>query len=85
MRIICLIFCCDTKDLGSQSHLNNLNVEEIHLYQQKLALEIKKREEEKKANLSRDETNMKSGNVVPKLDLKSEAGSSKTKTSAELK
>lgn len=32
MRIICLICCCVTKDLGSQSQLNGLKQEEIELY-----------------------------------------------------
>jgi hypothetical protein len=29
MRIICLVCCCDTFDLGSQSHLNSINDMEI--------------------------------------------------------
>ena len=24
MRILCLVFCCDTSNIGSQSHLNAL-------------------------------------------------------------
>ena len=32
-RIICLIFCCDTNDIGSTSHLNALNEQEIEIYQ----------------------------------------------------
>ena len=48
MRIICLICCCVTKDLGSQSQLNGLKQEEIELYRQQIEEEMKKRQSLKK-------------------------------------
>mmetsp|Transcript_2214 Transcript_2214/g.3835 ORF Transcript_2214/g.3835 Transcript_2214/m.3835 type:complete len:253 (+) Transcript_2214:561-1319(+) len=49
-RLICLICCCDTNEIGSQSHLNNLNEYEI----QQLVQEIAKREREKKMEVQGD-------------------------------
>jgi len=43
MRMVCLVCCCITKDLGSASHLNALKEEEIEMFQQQLELELQRR------------------------------------------
>lgn len=48
-RIVCLIFCCDTNDIGSTSHLNALNEQEIEIYQSQLLAEHARKEQEKRA------------------------------------
>jgi len=40
MRIFCLLFCCDTNDIGEQDHLMKLNAEEIAFYKRQLAKEL---------------------------------------------
>ena len=40
LRLICVICCCDTTDIGSQTHLNALNDMEIELYQQNLKKQL---------------------------------------------
>lgn len=32
MRFLCLLFCCDTNDIGEQDHLIKLNDDEIAFY-----------------------------------------------------
>ena len=35
-RILCLICCCDASDIGSHSHLSQLNDADIQMYQLQL-------------------------------------------------
>ena len=43
------MFCCDTNDIGSTSHLNALNEQEIEIYQSQLLAEHARKEAEKRA------------------------------------
>lgn len=43
MRMICLICCCDTSDIGSAANLNALNEKEIEIYQRQLKKEMERR------------------------------------------
>ena len=82
-RIICLIFCCDTNDIGAQSHLNALNEQEIQIYQAQLKAEYDRREKDKQALLAKemgdddDEDGDMGGTIPQPEDKKSE------KTNAE--
>jgi len=58
MRIICLIFCCETSNIGSASHLNKLNEQEIQMVQQNLVREMERRERERR---ERDKANTEGG------------------------
>ena len=41
--MICLIFCCDTSDIGSAAMLNRLDEKEIEIYQKQLRKEMDRR------------------------------------------
>ena len=43
MRLMCLLCCCDTSDIGAAAPLNRLDDKEIELYQKVLKKEIENR------------------------------------------
>ena len=50
MRMICLLCCCETNDIGIYSHLNNLNEAEIQMFQMQLQKQLELKEKEKKGD-----------------------------------
>lgn len=48
MRMICLLCCCDTTDIGSAANLNTLEEKEIEAYQRQLKREMDRRQTIKK-------------------------------------
>ena len=42
-RLVCLVCCCDTSDIGALSNMNDLKEDEIELYQKQLTLEVQRR------------------------------------------
>lgn len=43
MRLMCLLCCCDTSDIGAAAPLNRMNDKEIELYQKVLKKEMESR------------------------------------------
>lgn len=69
-RLICLICCCDTNDIGSQAHLNRLNEEEIQIYHRQLSKEIENAQKKSEEIRSNDD---KPGMAnIPPLDIASQ-------------
>ena len=54
MRILCLLFCCDTQDIGWAANLNSLNEKEIEIYQKQLKKEMDKRKSDKGKKTQQD-------------------------------
>jgi len=64
MRMMCLICCCDTSDIGSAANLNTLNEKEIELYQKQLRKEMDRRNNIKTRQLDSD-TAKPGADVIP--------------------
>lgn len=54
MRLLCLLCCCDTSDIGAAAPLNRLDDKEVELYQKVLKKEIENRTKKKEEQLASD-------------------------------
>lgn len=54
MRLMCLLCCCDTSDIGAAAPLNRMNDKEIELYQKVLKKEMENRQKQKEGQLASD-------------------------------
>ena len=65
MRILCLLFCCETQDIGWAANLNSLDEKEIEIYQKQL-----KKEMDKRTKLKSDQDgNLASDGVKPHVEV----------------